>query len=259
MHRDLVLQYIELQALIVTPIASHWADYIWSEVLNKASHSPQIKPSRLTLAPQPASIQLALWPKVPLPQPHLTAAREYVRHTSSSITSAEGTQLKKKEKGKSIAFDPKLPKRISIFAAISYPAWQEKYIDLVRANFDRLTLSLDDKSLGPQIAKMGEMKKAMPFVQGLKRRLQAGESEEVVFNRKLAFDELDVLVQMRAGLKKTTGCIDVEIVALDEGGAGGTVAGSDKGGEKREGLPPAAQAAVPGNPTFHFENVKTAE
>lgn len=106
---------------------------------------------------------------------------------------------------------------------------------------------------------MGEMKKAMPFVQGLKRRLQAGESEEVVFNRKLAFDELEVLVQMRAGLKKTTGCIDVEIVALDEGGAGGTVAGSDKGGEKREGLPPAAQAAVPGNPTFHFENVKTAE
>lgn len=259
MHRDLVLQYIELQALVVTPIASHWADYIWSEVLNKASYLPLIKPSQLMLAPQPASIQLALWPQVPLPQPHLTAAREYVRHTSSSITSAEGTQLKKKEKGKSIAFDPKLPKRISIYAAISYPAWQEKYIDLVRANFDRLTLSLDDKSLGPQIAKMGEMKKAMPFVQGLKRRLQAGESDEVVFNRKLAFDELDVLVQMRAGLKKTTGCIEVEIVALDEGGASGKVVSGDKGGEKREGLPPAAQAAVPGNPTFHFENIKSAE
>lgn len=259
MHRDLILQYIELQALVVAPIASHWADYIWSEVLNKASYLPLIKLSQLMLALQPASIQLALWPQVPLPNPHLTAAREYVRYTSSSITSAEGTQLKKKGKGKSIAFDPKLPKRISIYAALSYPAWQEKYIDLVRANFDRLTLSLDDKSLGPQIAKLGEMKKAMPIVQGLKRRLQAGESEEVVFNRKLAFDELDVLVQMRAGLKKTTGCIEVEIVALDEGGTSGKVVSGDKDGEKREGLPPAAQAAVPGNPTFHFENIETAE
>lgn len=106
---------------------------------------------------------------------------------------------------------------------------------------------------------MGEVKKAMPFVQGLKRRLQAGESDDLVFNRKLAFDELDVLVQMRAGLKKTTGCIEVEIVALDEGGASGKVVGGDRNEEKRGGLPPAAQAAVPGNPTFHFENVKTTE
>lgn len=35
MHRDLVLQYIELQALLLTPIASHWSDYIWQEVLHK--------------------------------------------------------------------------------------------------------------------------------------------------------------------------------------------------------------------------------
>lgn len=35
MNRALVLQYIELQALLLTPIASHWADYIWQEVLNK--------------------------------------------------------------------------------------------------------------------------------------------------------------------------------------------------------------------------------
>lgn len=35
MSRELVLQYVELQALLLTPIASHWADYIWQEVLNK--------------------------------------------------------------------------------------------------------------------------------------------------------------------------------------------------------------------------------
>ena len=35
MHADLVRRYMELQALIVTPILPHWADYIWSEVLAK--------------------------------------------------------------------------------------------------------------------------------------------------------------------------------------------------------------------------------
>lgn len=238
MHRDLVLQYIELQALLLTPIASHWADYIWQEVLHK-----------------PSSVQLAFWPSVPTPQASLTAAREYVRSTTSNITSAEGTQLKKKEKGKAIAFDPKLPKRLSIFAATSYPAWQEKYIDLVRDSFDSITLSIDDKALGPKIAKMGEMKKAMPFVQGLKKRLLGGEKGEVVFERKLAFDELEVLGQMRAGLRKTTGCQEVEVVAVEDGGRRGKLVGGGDGEALRDSLPVAAQVAVPGAPSFHFENV----
>ena len=33
MHHKLVERYIELQALLLTPIAPHWADYIWQEVL----------------------------------------------------------------------------------------------------------------------------------------------------------------------------------------------------------------------------------
>ncbi len=119
-----------------------------------------------------------------------------------------------------------------------------------------MTLSVDDKALLPQIAKMGEMKKAMPFVQGLKKRLLAGETEQVVFERKLSFDELDVISQMRGGLKKTTGCIQVEIIALEEqGGTTGRVVGGEADGERKESLPGAAEGAVPGAPTFHFENV----
>ena len=154
-----------------------------------------------------------------------------------------------------MAFDPKLPKKLFIFAAAAYPAWQEKYIDLVRTSFDSVTLSVNDKALGAQIAKMGEMKKAMPFVQALKRRLLAGEKADAVFERKLGFDELDVLEQMQAGLRKTTGCREVEIVVVEEGGKSGKVVGGDQNGEKRETLPVAAQGAFPGAPGFHFENV----
>lgn len=125
----------------------------------------------------------------------------------------------------------------------------------MRNSFDSVTLSIDDKALGPKIAKMGEMKKAMPFVQGLKKRLLGGEKGEVVFERKLAFDELEVLGQMRAGLRKTTGCQEVEVVAVEDGGRRGKLVGGGHGEALRENLPVAAQVAVPGAPSFHFENV----
>lgn len=41
MHRSLVVQYVEVQALLLSPIAPHWADYIWQEVLKKVSINNQ--------------------------------------------------------------------------------------------------------------------------------------------------------------------------------------------------------------------------
>lgn len=111
MHEDLVKRYIELQALMLTPIAPHWADYIWQEVLNK-----------------PDTIQNALWPEVPEPDASLTAAREFVRSTQSNITSAEGQAVKRLAKGKAALFDPKKEKKITIFSAKSWPKWQKKYV-----------------------------------------------------------------------------------------------------------------------------------
>src|SRR5277367_3276304 len=35
MHRDLVLRFIETQTLLLAPIAPHWSEYIWREVLKK--------------------------------------------------------------------------------------------------------------------------------------------------------------------------------------------------------------------------------
>lgn len=37
LHRDVVLRYIELQALMLAPIAPHWAEYVWLEVLKKVN------------------------------------------------------------------------------------------------------------------------------------------------------------------------------------------------------------------------------
>lgn len=189
---------------------------------------------------------------MPEPSPELTAAQNYVRGTASNIMSSEGNFTKKLSKGKNIAFDPRKPKKLIIFVAKKFPNWQEKYIDLVRDSFDALNLSFNDKELSAKVGKFGEMKKAMPFVQNLKRRLvNAGESPATVFDRKLPFDEFVVLSEMVGGLKRTSGFKEIEIIAVDEGGKTGEVVGT---GEKREGL--AGENAVPGTPTFQFVNVE---
>lgn len=223
MHRDLILRYIELQALLLTVITPHWSEYIWLEVLQK-----------------PSTIQNELYPKVPASDPSLIAQREYVRNTSSNVTSAEAAQQKRQAKGKAIVFDPKKDKKLTIYVAEKFPEWQERYVDIIRQYWDTRTSSVDEEKLLDAIPKGPEMKKAMPFVQGLKRRLQNGESAREVFERKLAFDELKTLEQMVPGLKKAAGLKEVEIVSVKEGAAD---------------LPPPSRNAVPGVPTFDFENV----
>lgn len=109
MHQDLVRKFVELQALLLTPLAPHWAEYIWLDVLKKDE-----------------TIQKAQWPKVPKPDASLTAAREFVRTTQSNITSAEGAAVKRLSKGKAAHFDPKKEKKITIFLAKEWPAWQLK-------------------------------------------------------------------------------------------------------------------------------------
>lgn len=235
MHEDLAKRYIELQALLITPIAPHWAEYIWLEVLKK-----------------PETIQNALYPTVPSADAGLTAAREFVRSTQSNITSAEGQAIKRLAKNKAALFDPKKEKKITIFSAKAWPEWQKKYIDILRTQYPNIDIKALSKQAGP------ESKKAMPFVNGLKRRLDNGEPSDVVLNRQLAFDELVTLRAMVPGLKQTIQkCVAVEIIAVEEGGKAGIVINEDGSeGERKEDLPQHAASSEPGSPTFAFENVE---
>jgi leucyl-tRNA synthetase len=175
----------------------------------------------------------------------------YVRNTTSAIGSAEGAQQKKLAKGKATTFDPKKDKKLTIYCAKNWPAWQAKYIDVITKQLDTLGL-VDTKELGKSIDK-AEMKKAMPFVQMLKKKLDGGEGREQVLERKMAFEEEEVLVKMVPMLKASvTKLVEVVVVSVGESGKEGTVVGN---GDKVEGLGLAAQGAEPGNPGFEFTNV----
>ncbi|KFA49605.1 hypothetical protein S40293_06622 [Stachybotrys chartarum IBT 40293] len=236
LHKDVVFKYIEVQALLLAVIAPHWSEYIWLEVLKKES-----------------TIHNMRFPELPAADASLSAKRDYVRNTSSNVNSAEGLQLKKKAKGKEIMFDPKKPKKLTIFMTERFPSWQAKYIDLLKEMWDVANKSVDEKQLNGRIGKMGEMKKAMPFVQVLKKRLQVGEPASAVLEQKLAFDEKETLLQMMPGLKRTSGLVACDVLIVSEGSK---KAVNLIDGTEVEVTAPAAENAVPGQPTFFFENVE---
>lgn len=86
----------------------------------------------------------------------------------------------------------------------------------------------------------------MPFIQILKKRLDAGEEPTEVFERRLPFNEVDTLKETIPSLKQTIP--KLQAVDIIPGGEGAVDGG-------RADLPPSAKAATPGNPTFYFENI----
>lgn len=135
---------------------------------------------------------------------------------------------------------------------MAFPAWQDKYIELVREAFDATHISIDDKELSKKVSQHGEMKKAMPFVQQLKKRLiKDRESPNLVFDRKLPFDEFEALRNMLGMFGRLTGANEIDLIAVDQGGQTGV----NVSGDKITALPAVAQNATPGQPTFHFENI----
>lgn len=184
------------------------------------------------------------------PDLSLANISNYIRSTSSVISAADGAQQKRLAKGKDLRYDPKQAKRLTIFVAKSWPAWQARYIDLVREKLKGVTL--DIKEVTKSIDKT-DLKKAMPFVQFLKRRLESGEPKDAVLERDLRFDEVKVLGEMIPVLKATVVKLkEVDIVIVEEGAKAGLRVDGER---KVEGLPQVAASAEPGSPSFEFSNL----
>lgn len=184
------------------------------------------------------------------PDLSLNTILNYVRSTSSAISAADGAQQKRLAKGKDIRYDPKQAKQLTIFVAKSWPAWQARYIELVRQKLKGITLDIKDVSKDINKA---EMKKAMPFIHYLKRKLESGESKDAVLDRDLGFDEVQVLGEMVTVLKATVVKLkEVNIVIVEEGAKAGLRVEDQR---RIEGLPQMAASAEPGSPSFEFTNL----
>ena len=172
MHADLVVAWIRNAALLVAPIAPHFAEHIWSSILQ-----------------EPKSIQLALWPTPSTPvDPTVIEAGAYMRGTIKTIRDAETSLLKglAKAKGRKGTasegmFDPKKPKAVRVYVATSFPEWQDACVSIVQECYSKVDDKVDDAKVKQLLSDKGLIKdkRAMPFIQAFKVGLQFSHYPEV--------------------------------------------------------------------------------
>ncbi|XDT41434.1 tRNA synthetases class I (I, L, M and V) [Nakaseomyces glabratus] len=237
MHKDLVLRYIETQALMLAPIAPHFAEYVYRDVLGKKG-----------------SVQTANFPRASKPiDRSILAGLEYVRALQRSIREAEGQALKKK-KGKGAEVDQSKPVKLTLLVSKTFPEWQAGCIEIVREMFANQTLN-DNKMIKEKVNPK-EMKRAMPFISLLKQRL-ATESPEAVFNRELQFNETETIKATIDNIKKAAQQLKVEEIEVLAFPHGSNVATNIFTGQEVElpSAPKAIESALPGNPSILFNNI----
>ena len=158
MHADLVRTWIRTQALLIAPIAPHFAEHVWSTILR-----------------EPATVQNARFPEPSKPvDAALTDATAYVRGTIKTIRDAEIAVTRRKAKGPTPAakYDERKPKEVSIFVADAFPEWQNVCVTAVHNHYDPASGAVDDAKVRQELAEKGLLKdkKAMPFVMAFKVR-----------------------------------------------------------------------------------------
>ncbi|KDR73628.1 hypothetical protein GALMADRAFT_251386 [Galerina marginata CBS 339.88] len=238
MHADLVLYWIRNAALLVTPVAPHFAEHIWSSILQ-----------------QPKSVQLALWPTPATPvDPTLIESGQYMRGTIKTIRDAETSLLKAlaKAKGKKGVlnegmFDPKKPKAVRIYVATTFPEWQDTCVQIVQEAYSKEEDKVDDTKVKELLVEKGLIKdkRAMPFIQAFKKRM-AQYGAETAFRRALPFSEGDVLRELLPYLKKTLSLTDASVLSVEEA----------RPKEQEPGYTKSIiDTAEPGSPAFEYYNV----
>ncbi|PPQ63439.1 hypothetical protein CVT24_004971 [Panaeolus cyanescens] len=240
MHVDLTLQWIRNAALLITPIAPHFAEHIWTTILQS-----------------PTSIQNALWPETNgEADKTVIAAGQYMRGVVKMMRDGEATLVKalSKSKGKKGAaataemFDPKKPKGAKVYVSTAFPEWQDACVQTVKEAYDEAQNKVDDAKIKQILTEKGLIKdkRAMPFIQVFKKSL--GQYGPAAFSRTLPFDERAVLKELSSYIKKTLNLVEVDILSTSE-----ALAKAD------EGAPNFTKSIIegsePGNPGLEYYNV----
>lgn len=158
MHASLVESYMKTTALLIQPIAPHFAEHMY-EILG-------IK----------ESVQKALWTDIPVlkseeEEKGVFEAGLYMRATAKSVRDAEITLQKKAKKGAAAGLAGG-KKAVKLIVATEFPAWQDGCVEIVKelVGGESGKVELDDSKVKSALASKGLLKdkRVMPFVQVLK-------------------------------------------------------------------------------------------
>lgn len=120
MHKDLVLRFIETQAIILCPICPHTSEYVWTEVLKNKE-----------------SINCSKWPAVKAVDEILLQSFAYLMDASHSFRIRLKTYLTQKTKDKNKTPVVK-PTHGTIYVAKTFPVWQSVILNNMKALYQVL-------------------------------------------------------------------------------------------------------------------------
>ncbi|KAK7055247.1 hypothetical protein R3P38DRAFT_3385345 [Favolaschia claudopus] len=237
MHADLVMYWIRVATLLISPIAPHFSEHIYRTFLRS-----------------PTSIQRALWPTPSTPVDVTTIeSGVYMRGTIKTIRDAETTLVKllTKSKGKGgakpVSYDPRKPKSVRVYVATTFPEWQETCVQVIRECYDAGTDKVDDARARTMLGERGLIKdkRVMPFFQEFKKRM-AQFGAQTAFRRTLPFSEREILAEVTPYLRKSLNLVDVEIFSTEDA----------LERQEQEGFTKSIiDTAEPGNPAVQYRNV----
>lgn len=227
MHKNLLKRFVELQALLMSPIIPHFSDYVWSKIL---SHK--------------TSILYEPFPRKVAYDEGLVASSQYLHDLTHQLRTTMQVDSIKKKPSK-CENSKVLPDSVELYVVKTFPKWQEDVINLLRANYDtekKAMLIGDDQivtSVKPIMQKMTDksiLRKFIPFVMELKAELLSNGLK--VFNRALPFDETAVLSQNIDYITRSLGLVNLSI-QVDPSCL-------DSEGQKK------FESALPGSPAIRF-------
>ncbi|PAA92139.1 hypothetical protein BOX15_Mlig025338g2 [Macrostomum lignano] len=193
LHSGLIIRYIEVQLVIMSPLCPHISDHLWRNVLNK-----------------PSSILRERWPVPSSPELNQTLLDE-LRYLFDSCH--EFRLRADKFLGRQKSKEPVQPTHGAIWVVKSFPAWQAAILDVLKKlqteNGGQLP---DNKTIAMRVQSLSELKgkaakKAMPFVAMVKE-----QPEKYLSTKKGLVDELRVLRSNADYLRRT---LKLESLTID--------------------------------------------
>ncbi|CAL1544522.1 unnamed protein product [Lymnaea stagnalis] len=173
MHKDLVLRFIETQALLMAPICPHVAEHIWGLLGKKES------------------IMWARWPEAGPVDELLIQSSQYLADCAHEFR-LRRKALQSAGKGKKVVA---APTHAVIWVAKTYPPWQNLVLTTLQKLHEANKGFPDNKVIAQELNSKAELKKyikkLMPFVQVAKENVEKNGLKALALTSEL--DEANIL------------------------------------------------------------------
>ena len=226
-HVDLIKRFMEVHAIIMSPIIPHFSEFVWRDLLKKQG-----------------SVLHARWPKAGPVDETLGASKEYFERTTRDIRLSLQAELKPKVK-KGQAPPPVIPPNAAkVFVTKKFPDWELAVIEVLKEIVGK-NPKVEFKSIIGMISKDARLKPHM------KQKRMMGFIKEMYdlyiksgvtgLERKLPFSEEKILSENLEFMRLSLGLASMSIQSADAAG----IPPEDPASKR-------AAAATPGSPSVYF-------